>query len=321
LSLSRRDLLLGAVGLAGTSCSKPSRGTPPAPPPAPSPSFAPTTAAVVDGGADAGPLRGVTRILEWTFRSPSERVVIALPEAIPFAKLPVVIALHGRGEALKGPASGAMGWVRDYALRRAYERLSNPPLVDADFEGLSDPVHLAAMNQALAERRFEDLIVVCPYVPDILLEPKDQKAYGKYLIDVVLPRVWAELPARRAPESTGIDGVSLGGLVALRVGLANPEVFGAVGALQAAIQQSQAPEWAEAAKAAVAKRPGLKLRLTTSKDDPYNAPNLRASEAWTAAGIAHEYQDLPGPHDYVFNRGPGALELLFWHDRVLARDG
>jgi hypothetical protein len=319
LKVTRRELLLGAGALAvsSASCSKPNRGTP-----APAPTPTPFIARVPDApdAADAMPARGATRILEWTFRSPSERAVIVLPEEIPFAKLPVVFALHGRGEALKGPVDGAMGWVRDYALRRAYERLSSPPLVDADFEGLSDPTHLADMNRALAERPFRDLIIVCPYVPDILLEPKDQKAYGKYLVDVVLPRVRAELPARVAPESTGIDGVSLGGLVALRVGLANPETFGAVGALQAAIQQYQAPEWTEAAKAAIAKRPGLKLRLTTSHDDPYNAPNLRASEAWKAAGIPHDYQDLPGPHDYVFNRGPGSLELLFWHDRVLARD-
>jgi len=24
-------------------------------------------------------------------------------------------------------------------------------------------------------------------------------------------------------------------------------------------------------------------------------------------------------HDYPFNRGPGAIEMLLWHDRVLAR--
>ena len=28
------------------------------------------------------------------------------------------------------------------------------------------------------------------------------------------------------------------------------------------------------------------------------------SRAWAAAGIAHDFADLPGPHDYVFNRGP-----------------
>src|SRR5581483_3179164 len=76
-------------------------------------------------------------------------------------KHPLVIALHGRGEALKGPARGASGWPDDYAMLRAYERLRHPPLVDADFEGLSDPSRLAAMNT----RKFEGLVVACPYVP------------------------------------------------------------------------------------------------------------------------------------------------------------
>jgi len=26
---------------------------------------------------------------------------------------------------------------------------------------------------------------------------------------------------------------------------------------------------------------------------------------------------VTGPHDYAFNRGPGALEMLAYHDRVL----
>jgi hypothetical protein len=28
---------------------------------------------------------------------------------------------------------------------------------------------------------------------------------------------------------------------------------------------------------------------------------------------------VPGPHDYVFNRGPGSVELLYFHDMVLGR--
>jgi hypothetical protein len=26
---------------------------------------------------------------------------------------------------------------------------------------------------------------------------------------------------------------------------------------------------------------------------------------------------LTGPHDYVFNRGPGGIEMLLFHDRAL----
>ncbi len=31
----------------------------------------------------------------------------------------------------------------------------------------------------------------------------------------------------------------------------------------------------------------------------------------------HEHRVALGPHNYDFNRGPGGLEMLTWHDRVL----
>ncbi|MEO6418993.1 MAG: alpha/beta hydrolase-fold protein [Polyangiaceae bacterium] len=308
--MKRRAFLLG---LAASSCTRHDKAAPPVSSalPAPTPSLDAST-------------RG-WRLLEWTFASPSgstpQRAVILAPSwGGPEARFPVVVALHGRGEALKGPEQGAMGWVRDYALIRAYERICAPPLNDGDFEGLSDPAHLESMNRSLVERPFGGLIIACPYLPDVnLFSAADQKAYGRFVIDTLLPRVRSETPALTAPESTGIDGVSLGGHVALRVGLGAPEVFGAVGALQPAIWEAQAAEWTELAKAALVKRPGLKLRLTTSHEDMYRPAIARTSEAWRSAGVPHDFADLPGPHDYVFNRGPGSFELLFWHDRVLAR--
>jgi len=137
----------------------------------------------------------------------------------------------------------------------------------------------------------------------------------------LLPRVRQETPALASAGATGIDGVSLGGIVALRAGLANPETFGAVGALQPAIRDNgaAAAELTELAKSACARRPRMKLRLTTSERDGFRRAVTRTSDAWRAAGIVHEFGVLPGPHDYVFNRGPGAIELLFWHDRVLVR--
>ena len=74
----------------------------------------------------------------------------------------------------------------------------------------------------------------------------------------------------------------------------------------------------QAEEAARERRPALKLRLLTSHDDYFRGPILAISQAWRAAGVAHDFADLPGPHDYVFNRGPGSIELLLWHDRALA---
>lgn len=263
--------------------------------------------------------RGQVGTETWAFDNGGRAVVIVPSWVEPNQKLPVLIALHGRGEANKGPVEGAMGWPRDYALLRAIERVCAPPLSSADLEGFVDPKRLAELNDELTAQPFKGMVVVCPYLPDVdLRKPGPIKEYGRYLLDVVLPRVRAELPVLPSPAATGIDGVSLGGAVALRVGLGNPDAFGAVGSLQAALGEDQVQEFTDLAKAARAKNPALKLRLLTSKEDPFRGAISHTSLAWRAAGIDHDYADVPGPHDYPFNRGPGAIEMLIWHDRMLA---
>jgi hypothetical protein len=246
-------------------------------------------------------------------------VIVPAWEGAP-ARFPVVIALHGRGEALKGPERGAFGWPDDYALTRAIQRICAPPLTLEDYEGFAESEQLAKVNADLAARPFEGLIVACPYLPDLdLRSDAPAKAYGRWLVSTFLPRVQRETPALDAPDSTGIDGVSLGGATALRVGLAFPDHFGTVGGLQPALFADDAPGWTELARAARARRPSLLLRILTSHDDYYNAAITRLSRAWSDGGVAHSFLDVVGPHDYPFNRGPGAYELLTWHDRMLRR--
>jgi enterochelin esterase-like enzyme len=308
--IGRRAFTLGAV-LAG--CTRKDRRTEAAPPPPPAP-LPPMPE------PDATLERGKVGTVTWSFGDDARAIVIVPAWAKPEEKFPVLVALHGRGEAVKGPVEGAMGWPSDYSLVQKYARMANPPLTDADLEGFVDPKRLAQINGELAARPFGGLIVVCPYLPDVDLGKLGPiKDYGKYLQETVLARVRKELPALAAPASTGIDGVSLGGAVALRVGLGAPEAFAAVGTLQAAIRYDQVAEYTDLAKAARTKNPALKLRLLTSSDDYFRDVITRTSASWRAAGIQHEFVEVPGPHDYPFNRGPGAIEMLHWHDRVLAR--
>lgn len=314
-----RRLFLASLGLVScTRCDSASRSERAAaasnPPPVPTklPEMPPPD-------AEALP-RGQVGTQTWTFDDGGRAVVIVPSWTKPDQKLPVLITLHGRGEANKGPVEGVMGWPRDYALLRAIERVCAPPLTSADLEGFVDPKRLADMNAGLATNPFQGLVVVCPYLPDVdLRKLGPMKEYGKYLLETVLPRVRAELPVLPSAAATGIDGVSLGGAVALRVGLGNPDAFGAVGSLQAALGEDQVTELTELAKAARATNPALKLRLLTSKEDYFRGAISHTSAAWKAAGIEHDYADVPGPHDYPFNRGPGAIEMLLWHDRMLAR--
>lgn len=275
------------------------------------------------GGALSTPVSSSVRLLEYDLGpqpwGPARAVVVVPTWALPETRFPLLVALHGRGEALKAPAEAAMGWPRDYAMVRAVDRLRAPPLTPADFEGWVEAPHLEEINVSLKRRPFGGLIVACPSMPDLDPASSDVVAYARFLVDVLVPRVRRDVPSLSAPESTGIDGVSLGGVVALRVGLMHEDVFGAVGGIQPALAVGQSEAWAERARAARARRPDLKLRLLTSQGDYFREAILEVSSAWRARGIDHDFVDVPGPHDIVFNRGPGSVELLMWHDRVLAR--
>ena len=299
MAFGRRTLLLG---LSVAACSRREAPSPPA------------RVAPVSGD------RGEVDVLEWQTDGVSTRAVVLRPRWTSGTRLPVLIALHGRGEAVKAPAAGAMGWPRDYALTRAIARASAPPLTGADYEGFFDPIRLARENERLAERPFAGLVVICPHLPDLDASRESVVAeVGRFFADVLLPRAHREAPVLASAAATGIDGVSMGGHFALRVGLSRPDRFGAVGALQAAIDPGRVSALVTLARTARAARDSLALRLTTSHDDGYAEANRALSRGLLAAGIRHDFAEVPGPHDYAFNRGPGAYEMLLWHDRVLAR--
>ena len=107
----------------------------------------------------------------------------------------------------------------------------------------------------------------------------------------------------------------MGGRIALFVGLTFPEVFGAVGALQPAIKVDEAEQIASLAKRAMS-RARLRLRLVSSEEDPFLPAVRAASAAMRAEAVEHELVVIPGTHGYEFNRGPGGVEMLLWHERV-----
>jgi hypothetical protein len=264
------------------------------------------------------------RLLEWDFGNQpwgEGRAVVVVPAwGGGEARFPVLVALHGRGESLKSPAEGAMGWPRDYAMVHAIDRLRAPPLREPDYLGYADPARMAEANASLAGRPFGGVIVACPWLPDFHpAATVDIGAYATFVTDVLLPRVRRETPALSGVDSTGVDGVSLGGIIALRIGLSAPDSFGAVGGIQPAFVDPSAAKWTALARAARERRPAMKLRLLTSHEDYFRSAILGVSQAWRAGGVVHDFADVPGPHDYVFNRGPGSIELLLWHDRALLR--
>src|SRR5690606_15994136 len=140
---------------------------------------------------------------------------------------------------------------------------------------------------------------------------------GDWLAGPLLEAVRERFPgAARTREGTGIDGVSMGGRVALEAGFAHPEAFGSVGAIQPAIRGM---EEALAERAARASSP-QRLHLLSSDEDPFLGATRELASALTDRRVAHTLSVVPGPHDYAFNRGPAGLEMLLFHDRALARE-
>ncbi len=254
-----------------------------------------------------------------------QRVLVIVPRRAdramhpPGARYPLVIALHGRGEAAKGVERGLLGWSVDYRLPIAYGALVRGMLRRADYGGFVRDAHLEAANAELARSPFRPPAVVTPYVPDGLLEPRAEEARRRYidwLAGPLLAGVRQAYPGvARTREGTGIDGVSMGGRIALEAGFAHPEAFGSVGGIQPAVRGD-----AEALSARVDPARAQRIRLLSSDGDPFLAATRALSSALRTRRIPHELVVTPGPHDYDYNRGPGSIELLRFHASALVEE-
>jgi len=227
---------------------------------------------------------------------------------------PLVVALHGAGENAKGLVGGSRGFRDDYGLDRAYARLGAPPLVEGDFGGFVRRDRLSTLNAALAARPFAGVAVACPFTPYVQ-ELEGAKRWAGWLEEVLVPRA-REAGGTAADAPLGIDGISMGGRLALLLGFARPDLFAAVGASQPAVKPDEVRYFANLAAKAHATRP-RPLRLVSSQGDFYLEAIRALSEALRRRDVPHQLLVTPGPHDYPWNRGPGSTEMLVFHDRVL----
>jgi hypothetical protein len=271
--------------------------------------------------AQSPPRPSSFRTVVWDFpQTPVGRMraVVMLPaRPAPGVRLPLLVALHGWGETLRGVERGAFGWSRDYELGASDRELRMPSLRRVAFLGHVDGGRLARLRRDLAARPYQGVAVVAPFTPDVLDADAGalQQSFDRWLVEALVPRARRELLVRSERTATGIDGVSLGGLHALEIGLAHPEVFGVVGALQPAVRGRIGRVLARYAPSP--SRPAQRVRLVTSYGDVYRRDVAALAEALRARGVAHDVRVLAGPHDYVFNRGPGGVEMLLFHDRAL----
>jgi iron(III)-salmochelin esterase len=307
--------------LFAAACRKPRNDVTQVPTP---PRITTTTAPAPTPSGSAEPPTGELREMTFDYAGTpvgANTVVVAVPtNAKKESPLPVLVAFHGRGESLKSPSRGARGWIDDYDLKKAVKRLAALPLAAADLGDSVAPDRLVKMNEALRTDPYRGLIVVCPYLPDMFHGDQalgDGARYATFIVDEVLPRVYRETPATGTPETTLVDGVSLGGRAALLVGLLRPKAFRVIAALQPALDNAEARPFAALAEKAKVENPALVLRLLTSSEDYFLEPTVQLSHELKSRGVSHKLDIVVGTHSYDFNRGPGVYEMLIFHDRAV----
>lgn len=256
------------------------------------------------------------------------RVLVTYPRRVdrrphpPGERYPIVIALHGRTEALQGPNRGYRAWATTYGLTTSFAALQRGRLSRRDYRGHVRASHLEYVNATLRSAHFRGLAVVTPYVPDIggqAVGSERMAEYADWLAGPLLAAVRERFPGlAQTREGTGIDGVSLGGRVALEVGFRHPDVFGVVGGMQPAIRE-QEEALADLALRAAQRHP-QRIRLLSSDDDPFLWATRRLSNSLRERRLPHTLSVVAGPHSNDFNRGPGGLEMLLYHARALTRE-
>jgi hypothetical protein len=253
---------------------------------------------------------------DFSFPPPDEQRALVLVPTSP-RPLPLLVALHGRGESGRGLEVGAKAWRDDYGLEKLDTRLRAGSLAREDLGEMVLEDRLMRLNDSLKKNPYEGLVVACPYTPDLKdRSPKGAASFAQFVRESLLPRAQTASKCLTTREATGIDGVSMGGRLALLVGFLHTDIFGAVGALQPAIKVEEADLFASMAKRATYDKK-MAIRLVSSDGDPFLAAVRALSKALEAVNVPHDLVVTPGPHDYAWNRGPGGAEMLLWHERVL----
>jgi hypothetical protein len=313
-SIGRREVLVGAGALvtgAATGCGGcGERQQRPA-----SSSASPVHAA--SAAAGPAPTGGWTELAWSEAEVPPEGQAALVWRGADDAEAPLVIALHGRGEAGRGLSAGARGWRDDYAVERVDERLRAGELAATDLGGFATEQRIADLRASIAGRPYRGVILMTPYTPVVPdRSAAGARGFARFLEEKAIPRAAAIAGREVGQLRVGIDGVSMGGRLALWAAVATPARYASVGALQPAISVGEADDVAARLVDAHA-RSAFSLRLVSSEEDPFLEAVRALASKLDRRGLAHRLVVTPGPHDYAWNRGPGGAELLLHHERVL----
>ncbi len=275
-------------------------------------------------GSATEKLEGYATSAEYLFlRSqhfPNAVVSVTLPlsyEEESTRKFPLVIAFGGAGECARAPRDGSLAWIDYYKTDEAVKALATNHLADKNFRGLATPAEISSFNRRLKNHAYQGVILVCPYSPPLSLrEDLEIPEYEKFIVEELLPQLKKRY--RIAPASVGVDGVSMGGARSLYYGFKYPEHFQSIGAVQGAFGP-YFPIYKELIKENIDLLKHRSIQLVTSDRDFCARSVERMHALLVENNIPHRLLRLTGPHDYIFNQGPGAISLLMFHNEALGR--
>lgn len=238
--------------------------------------------------------------------------------APPEGRYALIVALHDLRGVERGPQRGAMVFSVNFTVPLTYGALERGRLTRRDFSGFVTDAHLELLNAELSNSSFLPPVIVAPYLPDLSeASAEEYDRYAKWVEESLLPSVREAYPGvSQERAGTGIDGIEMGGRAALEIGLRAKASFSSVGAIQPLLDAKAA----ESLASRVDPEAGQRIRLMTSEEDPGRADVLKLSRALRERAIPHELVDTPGTRDIEYGRGPGSVELLRFHSRVLERD-
>jgi len=251
----------------------------------------------------------------------ARRVLLLVPPG-PASVRGLVVLFHGLGETVSERV-GIRAWLDRYGLLPAARRLCGalPLRPEAEVKSpLLTEERVTELEAKLAARPFAGFAVACPFTPNVFRQPSTAQAldrYATWLADGVLPEIRRRLALPAGPRSIGVDGVSLGGYVSLEVFLRRPEMFGAVGALQAAVGPNLVPSYAARFRQAFDRVGTRPLRIASSTWDNERKASEELVARLRKAGVPTTVDISPGGHDQRFLSEVGTLELLYHYDRVL----